>query len=85
MRSDKTLEELAREVNPKVQGWINYYGRFHKSAMRPSLEKLNDHLVKWAMRKYKRFHRSPRRAEEWLAEMAKTKPELFAHWRFGVK
>lgn len=85
MRSDKSLEELAREVNPKVQGWINYYGRFHKSAMRPSLEKLNDHLVKWAMRKYKRFHRSPRRAEEWLAEMAKTKPELFAHWRFGVK
>jgi RNA-directed DNA polymerase len=85
MRSDKSLEELAREVNPKVQGWINYYGKFHKAAMRPSLEQLNDHLVKWAMRKHKRFHRSPRRAKEWLAEMARTKPELFAHWRFGVK
>lgn len=85
MRSDKSLEELALEVNPKVQRWIDYYGRFHKSAMKPSLEKLNDHLVKWAMRKYKRFHGSPRRAQEWIAETAQTKPELFAHWRFGVK
>jgi RNA-directed DNA polymerase len=24
-RSDKTLKDLAREVNPIVQGWINYY------------------------------------------------------------
>ena len=85
MRSDKSLEELAREINPKVQGWINYYGQFHKSAMRPSLEQLNDHLVKWAMRKHKRFHRSPRRAKEWLAEMATTSPKLFAHWGFEVK
>ena len=27
-RSDKTLEELAQMVNPRVQGWINYYGSY---------------------------------------------------------
>ncbi|MFD0629313.1 group II intron maturase-specific domain-containing protein [Streptomyces sanglieri] len=27
-RTDLTFQELARRVNPKVAGWINYYGRF---------------------------------------------------------
>jgi RNA-directed DNA polymerase len=28
---------IAREINPVVQGWITYYGRFYKSGMYPSL------------------------------------------------
>ena len=33
MRSDKTLEDLARMFNVIVQGWINFYGRFYKAQM----------------------------------------------------
>jgi hypothetical protein len=28
-RSDKTLTDLALRFNRKLQGWINYYGKFY--------------------------------------------------------
>jgi hypothetical protein len=31
-RSDKTLDDLARMINPHIRGWINYYGHFYRSA-----------------------------------------------------
>ncbi|MBT2415462.1 hypothetical protein J7I94_33850 [Streptomyces sp. ISL-12] len=37
VRSETTLEELAREINPVVRGRINCFGRFHPSALRSSL------------------------------------------------
>lgn len=80
-RSDKTLSDLARMFNPVVQGWINYYGRFYKSWLYPVLRHLNDGLVRWAMRKYKRLHGHPRRAKTWLASVARRDPRLFAHWK----
>jgi RNA-directed DNA polymerase len=83
-RSDKTLLDLARMVNPIVQGWINYYGRFYKSALYPTLWRINDHLVRCAMRKYKRLHRHVDRARRWLRTVAGRAPALFAHWRLGL-
>jgi RNA-directed DNA polymerase len=83
-RSDKALSELAQEVNPVVQGWITYYGRFYKSGLYSSLRGINEYLVRWAMRKYKRLHRSRRRAWRWLVMVAQRDPNLFAHWRLGV-
>jgi RNA-directed DNA polymerase len=56
-RSDKSLSDLAHMFNTIVQGWINYYGRFYKSMLYPLLRRINDHLVRWAMRKYKRLRR----------------------------
>jgi RNA-directed DNA polymerase len=32
-RTTLTLGELARWLNPIVSGWIQYYGRFYRSAM----------------------------------------------------
>jgi len=83
-RSDETLSELARMYNPHVQGWANYYGRFYKSMLYPVLRRINDHLVRWAMRKYKRLRRHYTRAVEWLASVARREPRLFAHWRMGL-
>ena len=56
-RSDKSLADLARMFNTIVQGWINYYGRFYKSMLYPFLRRINEHLVRWACRKYKRLRR----------------------------
>ncbi|WP_394337856.1 group II intron maturase-specific domain-containing protein [Chitinophaga silvisoli] len=28
-----SIEECARDINPIIQGWINYYGRFEKSSL----------------------------------------------------
>ncbi len=84
-RSDMSLDDLARMVNNIVQGWVNYYGRFYKSMLYPLLRRLNQHLMRWACRKYKRLKRRERKAMHWLAEVAKRVPGLFAHWRFGLR
>ena len=80
-RSDKSLEDLSHMFNPVIQGWINYYGRFYKSALYPALRCLDHRLVIWATRKYKRFRGHRRRASQWLARIARRQPNLFAHWR----
>jgi RNA-directed DNA polymerase len=84
-RSDKTLTDLARMFNAVIQGWINYYGRFYKSMLYPVFRHLNDTLVRWAMRKYKRLRRHTGRARRFIADVARRQPGLFAHWRFGVR
>ncbi len=85
-RSDKSLDDLARMFNSIVQGWINYYGRFYKSRLLYFLRRLNEHLVRWACRKYKhRLRNRERRAMRWLAGVFRRSPRLFAHWRLGAR
>jgi RNA-directed DNA polymerase len=84
-RSDKSLTDLALMFNTTLQGWINYYGRFYKSMLYPVFRHLNDTLVRWAMRKYKRLRRHRTRARRLIADIARRQPGLFAHWRFGVR
>lgn len=79
-RSDKSLLDLARSINAVVRGWINYYGRFCRSRMYPTLWHIDTYLVRWAMRKYKRLNRSPKKARKWLADVIRRSPTLFAHW-----
>src|SRR5215471_3904467 len=83
--SDRTLEELAQMVNPRVQGWINYYGSYYRSAIHQHLRQLEAYLVRWAIRKYKRFKRHKSWAGTWLGRIAKQAPSLFAHWRLGLR
>ena len=77
--------DLARMFNPIVQGWINYYGRFYKSMLYPVFRRLNDDLVRWAMRKYKRLRAPGSGAQVMLAGVARRQPGLFAHWRLGAR
>ena len=84
-RSDKTLGDLARMFNVTVQGWINYYGRYYPSMLYRSLRPLNDYLVRWARRKYKRLNRHDERARRFIADVSRREPNLFAHWRFGLR
>ena len=84
-RSDKSLTDLALMFNSIVQGWINYYGRFYKSMLYPLLRRINEHLVRWAMRKYKRLRRREKRARQLLVDASRRSPQLFAHWRIGLK
>jgi RNA-directed DNA polymerase len=83
LRSDKAIDDLARMWNPVLRGWIRYYGRFYKSALYPVLRHFNRCLVKWAMRKFKRFRGHQRLAEHWLGAIARREPRMFAHWQEG--
>jgi len=79
-RSDLSLADLARWVNPIVRGWINYYGRFYRSQLYRSFRGINRYLVRWAQWKYKRLRRNPRRAWAWLKSVCQRSSSLFAHW-----
>lgn len=81
LRSDKSLEDLARMFNASIRGWVNYYGAFYKSALYPTLKQIDRKLELWATRKFKKLRRHRRRAGHWLQRVAKRQTGLFAHWR----
>ena len=49
------LSGLARAINAQVRGWINYYGAFYRSELYSVAVRIDEHLVRWAMRKFKRL------------------------------
>ena len=85
LRSGDSLADLAGQINPTVRGWINFYGRFYRSKLTSLLENINEHLTRWAMRKFKRLRGHPRRARRLLAAVAAREPALFAHWEHGAR
>lgn len=82
-KPDKELRDLANMFNSQIQGWINYYTHFYKSEIYDVLRYINQRLVYWVRRKYKKRN-ARRRAEYWLGEIAKRDRDLFAHWKFGI-
>lgn len=84
-RISMELKDLAVAFNPAIQGWINYYSRFHGSALYSGvIDYLNTTLMKWAMQKFKNLRRRPARAGVWLKQIQIQDPDLFAHWRFSM-
>jgi RNA-directed DNA polymerase len=79
-----TLQDLARQLNPLLRGWIDYYGRFAPSALAPLLRYVNQTLLAWAMRKFKRFKAHKIRASQFLQQLAASRPGLFVHWQRGM-
>ena len=83
--SSASLEDIAKRINPVVRGWLNYYGKFRKSALNPILRQIQYALVRWAMRKYKRLRGHWLRATHWLGRIARREPRLFVSWAFGFQ
>jgi RNA-directed DNA polymerase len=85
-RSDKEIDDLGRMFYAEINGWINYYGRYYRSALYPIFQHFNCTLVWWVMRKYKKLRGHQRKATHWLGGVAAREPHLFPHWRnLGVK
>jgi len=85
LRSDKSLTDISRMINPMLRGWINYYGKFYKSELYCVFIHLNRILVRWAERKYKRLKGHSRKAGYWMGNIARREPSLFCHWQWGLK
>ena len=82
-RTDLSLDDIAKKFNPILRGWIEYYGRYNRSALYPVLRHFNKTLETWAIRKFKKL-KSKTRAGIWLINIAKREPHLFAHWKIGA-
>ena len=74
---------IANEFNPKIRGWINYYGKFRIHKLMRIFRIFHWRLIKWAVRKYKRFGGSMYKAGRWLRNLAVSYPGLFVHWQYG--
>src|SRR6516165_10761870 len=80
-RSGTDLSSLAGAINPQVRGWINYYGAFYRSELRFLAWRVNEHLARWAMHKFKRLRGKYAKAMAWLQKVYQHQPRLFAHWQ----
>jgi len=78
-----SLKEIAEEINPRTRGWINYYGRYYGSSLSKLKSYIDQALVGWARRKYKKLKENRWRRYDWLAELKNKFPKLFVHWYLG--
>jgi RNA-directed DNA polymerase len=76
------LAEIARQINPVVRGWMQYYGAFYRSALYPLLSRINAYLMRWARKKYKRL-RTIKKAAAYWQRLTRQYPRLFAHWAWA--
>jgi RNA-directed DNA polymerase len=79
LRTGAELDELAAWINSIVKGWMNYYGKFYRTALNTLLKRINTYLMRWAQRKYKR-PRPFRKARTWWHGLTERQPRMFAHW-----
>ena len=77
------LLDIETIIEPCVRGWINY-GKFGINNLKLTLQSVNHAIVRWAMRKYKRFNRSFKRAYLWLIGVYTRKPKFLYLWKHGI-
>lgn len=74
------IQELAKTLNPKLRGWINYYCKYNKWSTQSLWQWMNLRIVKW-LKENRGF--AIKRAFKWLRGVFKIRPDLFAHWQFA--
>jgi RNA-directed DNA polymerase len=74
-----SLDELAAWVNETVPGWLDYYGRYYRTALLGLIRRINAYILRWARKKYKRL-RAFKRAVAWWNGVTERAPGLFKHW-----
>jgi group II intron reverse transcriptase/maturase len=79
-----SLADIADRLNPLLRGWIEYYGRYTPSALSTMLRYVNQTLLRWVMRKFKRFKAHKVRASHFLQKLARDDMGHFVHWRIGM-
>lgn len=84
-KSQLTIQDIANKLNPKIRGWINYYGKVSQRSLRPVFYYLHHRTIRWILNKYSRFKGSKVKAIAWLKAIGKSYPNLFYHWRLGYK
>ena len=80
----RSLDDIARMLNPLLRGWIQYYGRYNPSALEIMLRYVNLTVLRWVMRKFKRFQGRKVGAANFLEKLVRIQPFLFEHWRIRM-
>jgi group II intron reverse transcriptase/maturase len=83
-RTELSLAQLAKWLNPIISGWIAYYGCYCRSALYGMCRHVNMTLVRWARCKFKPLRQHKIRAMLFLEKITDQCPNLFAHWKAGM-
>ena len=84
-KTQRGIQDLATLLNPKIRGWIQYYGKISRRSLRPVFYYLHHRLIRWILNKYKSFKGSKVKAIAWLRRVTQSYPNLFYHWELGYK
>jgi group II intron reverse transcriptase/maturase len=79
------LSDIAKVLNPKIRGWLNYFGKFRRYELAGVFMRLNFRILKWSRKKFKRLRYSKRANYNWLKRVCHFYPNLFVHWAVGFK
>lgn len=82
-RYKHTIAWMAEKLNAKLRGWLAYYGAFMKWETLDVFQYLNGLLMRWIKNVYKIY--GTRRAFSKLRDIQRQYPDLFYHWRIGVR
>lgn len=74
---------IAHHLNPKIRGWIRYFGKYRGWSLSKVFYILRIKLVRWARYRYKRYRNNLNKAYLWLDRIRKQFPNLFYHWQLG--
>lgn len=75
------IRRISEELNPRLRGWIGYYGLYSKRHLYRVLTRLERRLIKWVSRKYKMGYRQSLAK---LNAIRQSHPRLFYHWELGI-
>jgi len=79
LKSDVSIEYLAKMINQTVRGWFNYYGKYRRSELSRIQDYINTKLVSWARRKYRSLS-GKLKAFQWIKQTSRRRPGLCVHW-----
>lgn len=80
-RNTKTeMSDIAKALNPKLRGWINYYGIYSINSLRNTLRMIDDKLIVWMSSKY---NISRGQSIKKLNAIKRDSPKMFYHWEKG--
>ena len=77
-----SLADIAKEINPKLRDWINYYGMFYRSRLKALGYYIDRQIMKWFRNKYKTQRGNIKSSKDWLKSVFDKNTKLFAHWSF---
>lgn len=84
-KTQRGIQDLAILLNPKIRGWIQYYGKISRRSLKPMFYYLHHRIIRWILNKYKSFKGSKVKAVKWLRRVTHSYPNLFYHWSAGYK
>ena len=77
----RSLQELADELNQRLRGWYSYFRHFYPSALLRMNDWLDRAIASWLRCKYAI---SWTRAYQLLQRLARQEPRRFVHWLFRL-